>query len=70
MELKENIEYWDKIDDITVKTVRKIAKKSVTPINKDKLEQHETGIAAGAREYIIDYLKYIGGEFPVSDGEY
>ena len=70
MDIKENIVYWDKIDDIVVETVRGIARMSVVSIDKNVLDQHEQGIAAEAREVIIEYLKQIGGDFPVSDGEY
>ena len=70
MDIKENIEYWDKIDDSVLETVRGIAKLSVVPIDKNALDQHEQGIAAEAREVIIAYLEQIGGDFPVSDGEY
>ena len=67
MDIKANIEYWDIIDNTLVDAVRAIAGMSVVPISKETLDEHELGVAAEAREVVIEYLESIGCSFPIVD---
>ena len=67
---KDNLAYWDDIDECCYEAVRNISASSRTPIEQDELEDSIIEIGAEIRDMIIRELEEIGGVFPFVDEDY
>lgn len=67
---KNNMAYWDAIDDCCYEAVRNVSASSQSPIDKDELEDAVIAIGAEIRDTIITELRKIGGVFPFVDEDY
>ena len=73
MNTKDNMTYWDDIEDICYETVRQIAACSTKEFDVDPDELEEViwdEIGPQVRDLIIQRLSEIGGEFPFVDEDY
>lgn len=67
---KNNMAYWDDIDECCYEAVRNVSASSRVPIDEDELEDVITEIGAEIRDMIIGRLEEIGGVFPFVDEDY
>ncbi len=67
---KNNMAYWDDIDECCYEAVRNVAAASRSNIDKDKLEDAIIEIGADIRDTIVKELEKIGGKFPFVDENY
>ena len=67
---KNNMAYWDDIDECCCEAVRNVSASSRTPIEQNELEDAIAEIGAEIRDMIIKELEEIGGVFPFVDEDY
>lgn len=67
---KNNMAYWDDIDECCYEIVKNISASSQVSIDEDALEESITEIGAEIRDTIIKELEKIGGVFPFIDEDY